>query len=341
MKLKLKFTLLFTAFSMIAIAQDTEENPKGTVTGKIFFNYHIDATEDTEQGSAFELTRAYLGYKYKFNDKFTATVLLDAGKNSAGSAQTVFIKNAKLDYKANSNITLSAGVIGMKQYNDQEKFWGYRYLYKALADEYEFGTSADLGFIAAFKISNALKFDFIVVNGEGYKELQDVSGKTRIGANLVYTPGNNWILKAYYETMNGIDIDDETKETTVNNIALFAGYKLNDKFRIGAEYNYMQNGETYKSPAQDKDLQGLSFYSAYNINKKWNVFGRYDQLSSNSLSGEPEDWNFSNDGNTIIAGVEFKPTGGVNTSVNYRYTNFEDSSNNNASLIYFNLEFYF
>ncbi len=103
----------------------------------------------------------------------------------------------------------------------------------------------------------------------------------------------------------------------------------------------MQNGITYKDPAKDKDLQGLSFFSTYDINKKWNVFGRYDMLSSNTVPGETQDWNFSDDGNTKIAGFEFKPIKGVNTSVNYRFTDFEDSAKNNASLIYFNLEFYF
>ena len=340
MKLKVSLFILSMAFSFMALAQETEAKPKGEVTGKVYFNYHNDITEDVEQTSAFELTRAYLGYNYTFNDKFSARILLDAGKGSAASDHSVFIKNAKLDYKADSWITLSAGIFGMKQFKDQEKFWGYRYLYKSLADEYKLGTSADLGAMAAIKIDDNLKMDVLIVNGEGYKKLQDASGKTRFGVNMVYTPGN-WIFKAYYDTMKGIDVDNDTKITTVNNIALFAGYKLNNLFRIGTEYNLMQNGITYKDPADGKDLQGLSFYSTYNINEKWNVFGRYDLLSSNTVPGEVQDWNFSEDGNTIITGVEFKPTKGVNTSVNYRFTDFEDASNNNASLIYFNLEFYF
>ena len=341
MKLKVSLTILLMIYSLITLAQETEAKSKGKVNGKVFFNYHIDITEDVEQTSAFELTRAYLGYKYAFNGKFSASILLDAGKGSAASDHSVFIKNAKLDYKADTWITLSAGIFGMKQFKDQEKFWGYRYLYKSLADEYKFGTSADLGAMAAIKINDHLKLHVLVVNGEGYKKLQDASGKTRFGVNMVYTPNSNWIFKAYYDTMKGIDVDNDTKITTVNNIALFAGYKLNNRFRIGAEYNLMQNGITYKDSSNGKDLQGLSFYSTYNINEKWNVFGRYDLLSSNTLSGETVDWNFSDDGNTIITGFEFRPTKGVNTSVNYRLTDFEDDTNNNASLIYFNLGFYF
>ena len=43
-------------------------------------------------------------------------------------------------------------MIGGKQFNDQEMIWGYRYLYKTLQDEYKFGSSADLGVNAEFKL---------------------------------------------------------------------------------------------------------------------------------------------------------------------------------------------
>ena len=318
-----------------------EEKPKGKVTGKVFANYHFDASSDEEQTSAFELTRAYLGYKYKFNDKFSATILLDAGKGSGGSDYSVFIKNAKLDYKATKWLILSGGVIGMVHYKVQEKFWGYRYLYKSFADEHKFGSSADLGAMAAMKVAKGLTLDLLVVNGEGYKKLQDPKGKNRYGVNLVYKPNSNITLKAYYDTMKGIDVDDEDENTIVSNIAFFAGYNIKDKFRIGAEYNLLKVAETYKNAAKGKDLQGLSFYSTYVINEKWYVFGRYDDLSSNALDGETMDWNYSDDGSTIIGGVEFKPTKNVNTSVNYRHTDYKDSARGEDSFVYFNLEFYF
>ncbi len=337
MKLKLSITVLILAFSFSTIAQETEPKPKGKVTGKIFFNYHADMTDDVDKGSAFELQRAYLGYKYTINDKFAATVTLDAGKGSAGSDHTVFVKQAKLDYKASDKIILSFGLMGMKQFKDQEKFWGYRYIYKSFADEYKFGTSADLGAMASFKVAKDFKLDVLAVNGEGYKKLQDSDGNHRVGVNLAYTP-ENWVFKAYFDTMNGTDVDDES--TSVNNIAFFAGYKA-DNFRIGAEYNMLQNGESYKDPAADKDLTGLSFYGTYIINEKWIVFGRYDDLSSNKLSGDSQEWNYSDDGSTIIAGVEYKATKGVDASLNFRTTSFDNSSNNTENLVYLNLQFYF
>jgi len=332
---------LFCTFIVNAQEEEEEKEPKGKISGMVYFNYHLDSTEDAEQTSVFEVTRAYFGYQYKINEKFTSKVLFDAGKNEGGSDYTIFIKNAKLDYKAEDWLTLTAGIFGLKQFKDQEDFWGYRYLFKSLEDEYKFGPSADVGVMAGIKINDKMKAHIMAVNGEGFRNLQDRSGKNRYGLNLVYQPVSNLILKAYYDTMKGIDIEDESQNTIVSNIALFAGYRINDRFRIAGEYSLMQDGVEFNKPSKNKDLRGLSFYSAYNINKKWNVFGRYDDLSSNRLSGEMMDWNFSEDESTIIAGFEFKPTKGVNTSINYRFTDFDDPENNNESLLFFNLEFYF
>ena len=43
------------------------------------------------------------------------------------------------------NIKTWFGLFDMLQFKVQEKFWGYRYLYKSYMDEYRFGSSADLG----------------------------------------------------------------------------------------------------------------------------------------------------------------------------------------------------
>jgi len=344
-KISMKFKVGVVAFCIATMssvsAQEKIEIPKGKVMGKVFFNYHLDATKGAQQTSAFELTRAYLGYVYKINDKFSATVVLDAGKSSGGSDHSVFVKNAKLTYKAESWLTFSAGIIGMKQFKAQEKFWGYRYLYKSLADEYKFGTSADLGVLAAIKVNDYFKMDLLLVNGEGYKNVQDASGNTRFGANFVYTPTENWIFKTYVDAMKEIDIADVTKTTIITNVAVFAGYTIKSKFRIGAEYNLLKNGTSYKEASENKELKGLSFYATYILNSKWNLFGRYDQLSSNTLMGAMNDWNHSKDGTTMITGLEYTPTKGVKTSVNYRFTDFEDGSNKNRSLLYMNLEFFF
>jgi len=83
----------------------------------------------------------------------------------------------------------------------------------------------------------------------------------------------------------------------------------------------------------------LSFYSTYIINKKVEVFGRFDQLSSNTLSGESEAWNMAKDGNQIIAGIQVSPVKGLKFSLNYQNYSFDDSAINNKSLLYLNAQF--
>ena len=148
-------------------------------------------------------------------------------------------------------------------------------------------------------------------------------------------------MKTYFDTMEAVDVEDPNKFTTVTNKAFFVGYRVKNQFKIGAEYNVLKNATTYKSASADRDLIGLSYYATYFVNKKWNVFGRFDQLSSSRIVGENNNWNYSNDGKTYIVGFEHNFSKGVNTSMNYRFTNFEDVTNKTTSSIYFNLEFFF
>ncbi|MGV6846195.1 MAG: outer membrane beta-barrel protein [Lutibacter sp.] len=341
MKLKLILASIFLTTFYFSNAQEPTDIPSGKVTGKVFFNHHIDISKDAKQTSNFELQRAYLGYKHKFNDKFSSTIMLDAGNGSGVSDYGVFIKNAKLDYKANEWLSLTAGLFGMVQFDDQEKFWGYRYLYKTLDDEYKLGTSADLGVGAKVKINNKLTMAFVIVNGDGYKRVQDPQGNNRYGAKILYKPSASWIFKAYYDIMKGTDLSNPKGFTNSNNLALFAGYRYKNRFRMGAEFNKLYNGTNFSSPSIGKNLSGISLYSTFNLNNTWNIFGRFDQLSSNTLDGQTTSWHYSDDRNNYILGFEYKASKNINTSLNYRYTDYKDSLKINASLVYLNLEFSF
>ena len=118
--------LLLLLFPFFAFTQNSDSEPKGEPHFKVFWNYNYDFSDDVSQTSAFELDRVYLGYKYKFNDNVSAKITYDVGKNDAGSNYTAFVKIAQLDYKLSSKVKLSMGMIGGKQFNDQEKVWGYQ-----------------------------------------------------------------------------------------------------------------------------------------------------------------------------------------------------------------------
>ncbi|MHB1105367.1 MAG: hypothetical protein ACYCZ2_03295 [Lutibacter sp.] len=335
--------ILFIAVINMNYAQETkvEFKPSGKVTGTIFFNYHRDMTEDALQKSAFELDRSYFGYAYAFSDKFSAKITLDVGNDNV-SAFTYYLKAAQLDYKAASWAKLSVGMIGLNQFSDQEKFWGYRYIYKSFQDQHSFGSSADLGFNAELSLHKTLKMNLFALNGEGYKKVQDLYGKYKIGGNLVYTPTDKIILKAYYAEQDSKKLVGTAvvENPTVSNLAFFAGYNMKT-FRIGGEYNIMNNGKKYSDAAEDHDLSGFSFYTTYVINKKVELFARYDKLESNKVGTASTNWNNSKDGSAILAGIQFTPVKGVNSSLNYRSWNYELASNENTSMLYLNLEFKF
>lgn len=333
-----KLIILFVLFGTLTAVAQT----KGKVNGSLFFNYHLDMTEGALQKSAFELDRSYLGYDQTFSDKFSAKITLDVGKDNV-SDFTFYLKAAQLDYKATNWAKLSTGMIGLNQFSDQEKFWGYRYIYKSFQDQHSFGTSADLGLNSEFTLLKTLKMNVFVLNGEGYKKVQDLYGKYKVGGNLVYTPTDKLTLKVYYAEQDSKKLVGTvvTENPTVKNTSFFAGYDNKNTYRIGVEYNMMNNGKKFTDPVLDADLNGFSIYSTYILNKKTEFFARYDQLASNKIGTATTNWNASKDGSAIIAGIQYAPIKGVKSSLNYRTWNYDLATANDNSLIYLNLEYKF
>jgi hypothetical protein len=326
--------ILFSTVISLSFGQETKEafKPSGKMHFKVYWNYHTDLTQDATQKSVFEIKRSYFGYKYKISETLSTKLTFDVGQNESGSAYTTYLKHAQLDWKVAKGVKLSMGMIGLKQFNDQENFWGYRYLFKSYQDEYKFGSSADAGINAEFKLSKKLVANFLIVNGEGYKKLQDSNGNQKIGGSLLYYPIKGVTTKVYYDTQSTTD------GKAVTSLALFAGYK-GKGWRFGAEYNKLSNGKKYTSPADEHDLDGISIYSTVEFSKKWELFGRFDQLSSNTLEGDTLAWNEGKNGNAIITGIQYYPVKGFKLSFNYQGFNFEKNDVNTKSRVFLNAEY--
>lgn len=350
---KLNLLLLFIMlFSISAIAQDANDEfiPSGKALGKVFWNYHEDLTEDAEQRNTFELQRAYLGYKYSFSENISGKITLDAGRQVKNDGEVLApysaqLKIAQLDWKVADPIKLSIGLIGLKQFDTQEKFWGYRYLFKSFQDEFAFGSSADLGVNAEIKLAKTLKASVFVLNGEGYSRLQDDMGRMKAGANLIFEPIEGLIFKGYYDVYGGSVENDSgivvTDTASIHTIAFFGGYKA-DKFRVGAEYNLQLNGgKKFYTIAEGHDLSGVAVYGTYIINDKFEVFAEWLQFKSNTLEGATESWNYSKDGNVVIGGVQYAPVKGVKMALNYRTFLYDNPDKTTETKVYLNFEFKF
>ena len=325
---KLSFTILIIFFSLNIYTQDTN---KGDIFSTIFWNYNTDLSSEASKKNSFEVKRVYLGYKFKIDDKISAKVTFDIGKNSAGSDYTAFLKTAQIDLSLKDNFKLSFGMIGNKQFKYQESIWGYRYLYKTFQDENKFGSSADLGVNGEIKVSENLKMNLFMLNGEGYKNIQDDDGYMKIGGNLIYEISNGLSLKLYYDSEPGND------EFNVTNVGYFIGYDKN-KTRVGLEYNKINNAKSYNSPSLDNNLSGFSGYISQNFSENSSLFFRYDSLESNIVSGSSEPWNSGKDGKLMILGYEHVVTKGFKLNLNYRNYNYTDNSINNKSMVFINAE---
>ncbi len=304
-------------------AQDNEFAPGGKPVLRIFSNYNTTITNG-ETGSAFELQRVYLGYEHNFSEYLSGKAVLDIGNPGAGKLQmTAYVKNAYLQYK-NEKFVLSFGLISTTQFSVQESAWGNRYIAKSFQDEFGFNSSADLGISAAYQIFGNVSVDVIVSNGEGYKSIQ-ADSTFRTGAGITVKPFKNLTARVYYDFSN--------KVNTQASVAGFLGYE-NEKFNIGAEYVVQLRPEF----VADRTWSGASIYSKFNITDNFNVFGRYDMLTSNTVSGETTDWNIAGDGQWYIIGFEYSPVKGVKLAPNFKGWNPFDNSQSFVSTVILNLE---
>jgi len=285
--------------------EETKEEfkPTGKPFIKVFTNFN-STTTDGKTHNAFDVTRAYLGYAYNLSENLSGNVTLDVGSTTDGKPTqlTAYLKTAFIQYKSDK-LTAKFGLIGLEQFSLQEKLWNGRYLYKSFQDQYKFGSTADLGLNLMYKLHDMVSVDLTIANGEGYKKLEtDSIFKYSVGLTL--TPLNGLTFRTYYDYMGR----DDSQQT----LSIYAGYS-NEKINFGAEYNQQMG---YKITPEE-DWNGFSVYASYKLEKA-RLFARFDQLSSVTLAGDVDPWNYSGDGQAIIVGAEFSPVKGLKITPNYQ-----------------------
>ncbi|MBQ0161298.1 MAG: hypothetical protein MJZ99_01755 [Bacteroidales bacterium] len=237
----------------------------------------------------FNLDRAYLGYQYKLGTSWKAKVVYDMGKGDDNSLQRLgYVKNAEIGYR-HGRWGVTMGLTSTTQFGVQEKFWGFRYVYKSMMDQCKWGSSADLGVTASYKAADWLSVDLAIFNGEGYKKVQaDDQLQYALGATI--QPVDGLTLRIYG--------DMKTYKDTVSqhNVALFAGYRTK-MFRVGAEYNIQLN----HGGSEGRRLQGMSLYGAVAAGELGEVYARYDRGDSFAEDA----WQYGQNGQTAIVGYQY------------------------------------
>lgn len=290
------------AGTMSANAQQQKDQPKGNAIVTVFGDAGVGFGDDGVNALGFNLERAYLGYQYKLNSNWKAKVVYDMGKGDDNALQRLgYVKNAEIDYSC-GRWSVNIGLTSTAQFNMQEKFWGHRYVYKSMMDQCKWGSSADLGVMAAYKATDWLSADLSVFNGEGYKKIQS-DDQMLYGVGLTLIPLDNLTVRLYG--------DMKTYKDTTNqyDVAIFAGYKTKS-FRIGAEYNMQLN----HGGAEGRDLQGLSVYGAVAVGQNGEVYARYDLGNSQA----DDTWHYGQDGQTAILGFHYQANKILSVSPNMR-----------------------
>ena len=294
-------SLLLMATSISANTHGKKHEPKGKAIVQIFTNFHSGFGVVNDDRS-FELDRSYLGYEYDFGKGVSVKGVLDIGQSRDVDDyhHIAYIKNAFVKWNI-GNFTLQGGMIGMTQFNYQENFWGYRYIYKSFQDKYKFGSSADLGISVSCEIAKWIEADLVIANGEGYKLVQ-VNDGLLYGLGTTIKPFKGMSFRLYAGLNEGVK-----GEKDIINYAMFAGYK-HKYFSFAVEYNIMRNNRR----VEGQNLYGFSMYAHGTLNRWLDIYARTDGLMSS------DDWNKDNDEVTILAGAQFKIGKYVKVAPNFR-----------------------
>ena len=282
------------------------------ISGVAYFEYNDN----------FSLSRTYFTYKTDISDELSFKFQTDVGEiddalTSGGedvdndNRWMGFLKKAQLDWKVDSNMKISMGMIGMNMLNIQEKSWGHRFLYKSSMDYYKFSATADLGFAITRKHGN-LTGTFMISNGEGYKE-SDVDDNNKTSIQLAYgetklNKNDGYNFGVAYSTVK----DDSDVETTVT--GFFAGWAGNG-LRVGYESN-------------TKDVNGVdnaltSMYATYKIKDNLSAILRMDNIDANKNDLEEE---------VLMAGVIWTPTSGLDICLNRNSVTIDNNDSDTTKL---------
>ena len=315
--------------SVVAKKGDSKENvamevePKGKAIVSVFANYNM-AMQNGVSKCGFQLDRTYLGYQYSLGNGLELKAVMDIGKPSGVDDYhyVAYIKNAQVSWK-HKGLILAGGMISTTQFNMQEKFWGYRYIYKSFQDQYKFGSSADLGLMVAYKFADWVSADVIMTNGEGYKKVQGDLG-FQYGLGLTFMPVEGLSVRLY----GGLNDATAEGKSDVYNYAAFVGYK-NKRFSLGGEFAMMQNSGN----VEHRNQLGCSVYGSVKAHKMVDVYARWDMLTSN------DGWNAAKDEQAVIAGAQVKLGKYVKVAPNFRMTIPKEGENKYMAYVscYFSL----
>ncbi len=329
MKRYLPLLISFTVFCQIVDSQTVTSSGKPIV--EIFTNFHYNVN-DSSKTTGFGLDRVYLGYNYTPAGNFSATAIINLGNPedlAPGSVpkRYAYFREASVKY-SRDRLTVNFGMVNTRYEDYQQGFWGKRYLGPEFQSTYGYCSVADLGVVVDYQISDLIKVDLSLLNGEGYTNVQvDNSLRTAVGL-IIKTPFNA-VFKIYSDIMKPQGIWQST-------YLAFAGYK-NEKFSFGAEATYRSNLDLVAG----HNVWGISGTGSIFLNDKSEIFGRYDYTASVVMPGNDIQWDHAKDATYFVGGFQHMFSDNLKMSLNYRMTNPYETGKQTTHAIYLNAAFRF
>lgn len=333
----IRLSLFLSLFTMLSWpgalgSQDSTQtgNPVPRPFVKIYANLYSGLT-DADRSAAFEVRRAYFGYKTDLNDRFSAEVKLDIGSPNDISEYSrirryAYFKTAAFYYRTDKCF-FKFGIIDIDLFKLEEDLWDHRYIAKSFMDIHRFGDIADLGAGFAYTFTDFLSADVSVSNGEGYTNLQrDNAFKTGLGLSL--TPVENFLIRFFADYT-------ETTEKQMT-LSSFITYEM-ERTTWGIEYDYKINRDFVR----DHDQYGVSGFLSYRIGRKAEAFCRYDRLTSKITDDENRPWNLNDDGSALFGGFQYRFTDGLRAALSYRDWVPLAANLDNQRYLYLNFEIRF
>lgn len=327
----LSFCIFFTIAGFSSDTIQSKKNVPFTANQKVFANiftgFYYGFNESNKPVNGFALTTALLGYSNQLAENVSAKIIYDVTRTTndiivedtsgnplnvsyfEGSKFTSFLKMAEIKWGISDNIDLKVGQLLSTQYlTFIDRFWGYRYVDVTFNEKYRFGAPADFGIQFDFKDKYFLN-SLSILNGEGPFRHQDENGKFLIANNLQVYPFKGLTVKLYVDyAQQPIDTVGSAKSS----ISAFIGYK-HDIFKIGGEYNYVQN----YNYADSLKFSGTSVYGSFKIDEKAELIARWDHITE-SLTIENGDY--------VIIGYQYKPVENFFTSINIRHYTYNSDT---------------
>jgi len=283
----------------------------GAINGRAYFDLSQGLSDDVSSRLTHDFRRVYFTYNMQMSDGIAGRFRTDVKQDTDGKYR-LFIKHVYADWQASDLVSLRVGMMGTPMYGDIEEVWAYRGVEMTMQDYFKIRSSADLGLMASFTLSDMIALNVMLSNGNGYSEPDDDSFGKAYEIQGVFTPIDGLLVTAHYG-LNGFDGDgDPLTEGDMENTTTMdfsVGYE-GENYAIGGSYTSQSN--YLFTLAQD----GSGFWG----------FGRYTlQGSPLTLLGTWMNWDpdtsMDDDTRTLLmVGLDYSAGKGLSIIPNFHQT---------------------